>query len=200
MKIISLGGVGGCVLAQALRDLKQPAYPYDWLITTQSFIINSLNNFNNFFDFNNNYIYDKTKLLVHDKKAIMLHDFYDFDLQKEEVIAKYKRRFDRLNNCLQSKEDILFVRIYDNLKEVLIPINYYDDLLIREEENIEKWDQFIQSVKEKYNKKIKLLIITSTEDICGKEYNNIILYFTKKHQNSRNIYNIIENIEKSCNK
>jgi hypothetical protein len=114
MKIISLGGVGGCDLAQALRDLKQPAYPYDWLITTQSFIIDSFNDFNNFLNFDNNYIHDTTKLLVHDKKAIMLHDFYDFDLQKEEVIAKYKRRFDRLNNCLQSEEDILFVRICNN--------------------------------------------------------------------------------------
>ena len=41
MKIISLGGVGGCDLAQSLRDLNQPTYPYDWLITSQSFIIKS---------------------------------------------------------------------------------------------------------------------------------------------------------------
>jgi hypothetical protein len=37
MKIISLGGIGGCDLAEALRKLNQPTYPYDWLITTQSF-------------------------------------------------------------------------------------------------------------------------------------------------------------------
>jgi hypothetical protein len=34
MKIISLGGIGGCELAKALRNLNQPAYPYDWMITT----------------------------------------------------------------------------------------------------------------------------------------------------------------------
>ena len=41
MKIISLGGIGGCDLATALRKLNQQTYPYNWLITTQSFIIKS---------------------------------------------------------------------------------------------------------------------------------------------------------------
>ena len=75
MKIISLGGIGGCDLAQALRKLNQPAYPYDWLITTQSFIIKSFNDFNNFFVFHRYYVYNNNNLLVYNKKAIMLHDF-----------------------------------------------------------------------------------------------------------------------------
>ena len=192
MKIISLGGIGGCDLATALRNLNQPTYPYDWLITTQTFIINSFNDINNFFVFDEKYVYNDEKLLVYDKKAIMLHDFNNFLLQKEGVITKYKRRFERLNESLNSNEDILFVRIYDNLEEELIPIDYYNNILIRDEEDIEKWEIFINYIQSKYNKKIKLLIITSKENICSKTYNNIIVRFTKKHKNNEIIYNIVQ--------
>ena len=188
MKIISLGGIGGCELATALRNLNQPTYPYDWLITTQTFIINSFNDINNFFVFDEKYVYNDEKLLVYDKKAIMLHDFNNFLLQKEGVITKYKRRFERLNESLNSNEDILFVRIYDNLEEELIPIDYYNNILIRDEEDIEKWEIFINYIQSKYNKKIKLLIITSKENICSKTYNNIIVRFTKKHKNNDVFY------------
>lgn len=197
MKIISLGGIGGCDLAQALRDLNQKTHPYDWLITTQSFIIDSFNNLNNFFVFDEKYVHDNSKLLVYNKKAIMLHDFVNFTSQKEEVITKYKRRFERLNECLYDTEDILFVRIYDNLQELLVPTDYYNNILIRDDEDIEKWESFIDNIQIKYNKKIKLLIITSREDICSKTYNHIITHFTKAHKNHKNIYNIIEDTIKT---
>jgi len=192
MKIISLGGIGGCELATALRNLNQQTYPYDWLITTQTFIINSFNNINNFFVFDEKYLYDCVKLLVYDKKAIMLHDFNNFFLQREDVIIKYKRRFDRLNESLNSNENILFVRIYDNLQDKLVPYDYYNDILIRDEEDIQKWEFFINNIQSEYNKKIKLLIITNKEDICRKTYNNIFLFFIKEHNNNKNIYNIIQ--------
>jgi hypothetical protein len=192
MKIISLGGIGGCTLAQALRYLNQPSYPYDWLITTQSFIINSFNCLNNFFVFDEKYVYDDNKLLTYNKTAIMLHDFNNFFLQKEDVINKYKRRFQRLNDSLNSNEDILFVRIYDNLQEELIPKDYYKNILNRDEEDINKWDFFIQELQSKYNKKIRLLIITNRDDICNKMYNNIILYFIKEHKDNKIIYDAIQ--------
>ena len=193
MLVISLGGVGGCDLAQSLRDLNQLTHPYDWLITAQSFILNSFNDFNNFFCFDEKYVYDQHKLLTENKKAIMLHDFNNFILEKNTVMEKYKRRFERLNCNLNSNDIILFVRIYDNLEETLIPNNYYDNIFIREEEDIQKWDEFILSIKKKHNNnKIKLLIITSREDICNKKYSNVILYFTKEHKNNKVIYNIIQ--------
>lgn len=191
MKIISLGGVGGCDLAQALRKLNQLTYPYDWLITTQSFIINSFNDFNNFFVFDENYVYDNEKLLVSKKNAIMLHDFKRFTLQKELVISKYKRRFERLNESLNSNEDILFVRIYDNVQDKIAP--YYNNILIRDEEDIQKWEIFMNNIQTKYHKKTKLLIITNREDICKKPYNNIIIHFTTEHKKTDIIYNIIQN-------
>ncbi len=192
MKIISLGGIGGCELATALRVLNQPAYPYDWMITTQSFIVNSFHNFDNFFHFDEKYIYDNEKLLVSDKKAIMLHDFKNFNLEKQQVIDKYIRRFERLNKTLSGKDEILFVRIYDNINEALIPMDYYNHILIREEEDVQKWDDFIDHLKNKYNKKIKLLIITSNQEICSK-HSNSILHFTTEHKNSNKIIDIIKN-------
>lgn len=192
MKIISLGGVGGCNLAQSLRDLNQLAYPYDWLITTQSFVIESFNNLDNFFVFNNNYVYDNSKLITTNKKAIMLHDFTNFILQEGEVIQKYKRRFERLNETLCSNDDILFVRIYDNLKEELIPNNYYNNILIREDEDILKWEDFINNNINKYNKNIKLLIIHNKEELINISYYTIILHYTKEHKNTKEIYNIIQ--------
>jgi len=192
MNVISLGGVGGCDLAQSLRDLDQPTYPYDWLVTTQSFIFNSINNFENFFSFEDKYVYQNTKLLDKNKKAVMLHDFKNFSEEKNEVIAKYQRRFNRLETTLKSN-DILFVRIYDNLNDQLN--SDYKIILNREEEDIQKWENFIFDIQNKYNNKnIKLLIITNSLEICNKNYNNIILYYTEEHKNSKVIYDIIKNI------
>mgnify|MGYP000604136111 FL=1 len=177
MKIISLGGIGGCDLATALRKLNQQTYPYDWLITTQSFIIKSFNNFNNFFIFNNSYVHDKKKLLEINKKAIILHDFINFNTEKQNLISKYKRRFERLNNTLNSNEKILFVRMYDNLDEKLNPLNYYDNILNREEEDINKWSDFIINISNSYNKNIYLLIISSNKQhINYNNAGNIIVY------------------------
>jgi hypothetical protein len=129
---------------------------------------------------------------VSDKKAIMLHDFKNFNVEKEQVIDKYIRRFERLNETLSGNDEILFVRMYDNLNEALIPTDYYNDILIREEEDVQKWDNFIQHLTNKYNKKIKLLIITSNQEICSKHFTSI-LHFTKEHKHSNKILDIIKN-------
>ena len=119
------------------------------------------------------------------------HDFNNFAFQKNEVIQKYERRFTRLNEALMSDEPILFVRIYDNLDEKLVPIDYYNNILSRDDEDIQKWEDFITCIQNKYNKKTKLLVITSREDICNKTYNNVIMQFTTQHKKCDNIYEII---------
>jgi hypothetical protein len=194
IKIISLGGVGGCDLATALRNMNQLTHPYDWLVTTQSFVLRSFNNFENFFTFDEKYSYDNdTYFLDKDKKAVMPHDFTgNFNLEKNNVISKYERRFERLNTNLNSNEDILFVRIYDNLEEQLIPTNFYNDIFDREEEDIEKWDEFISHIQNKFNKKIKLLLISSKENLSKKQYSNVIVYYTKQHKYDNIILQIIE--------
>ena len=75
----------------------------------------------------------------------MLHDFSDFPLHKDIVIAKYLRRFERLNSALtdETESSILFVRVHDNLEETLSPQYYYDDIFVREEEDLDLWNGLI---------------------------------------------------------
>ena len=44
MKIINLGGYGGCNLTQVIRKFPSvtEAYPFDWNATTQNFIIKTI--------------------------------------------------------------------------------------------------------------------------------------------------------------
>ena len=192
--IISLGGVGGCILAETLRKLNQETYPYDWLITTQGFVIKSFNNFDLFFNFDNKLLCDNNeKLITSSKNAIMLHDFKNFDLEKDEVIKKYTRRFNRLNYSLNNN-NILFVRIFDNINKELYPkSDKWNNIFIREIENLKIWDDFIISINKKYNKNNKLLIITDDENISNINFKNIILYHTYNIGTISEIKKIIEN-------
>jgi len=184
MKIISLGGICGCELAKALRKLNQPAYPYDWLITTQSFVIRSFNNFKRFFNFDDeSYLYKHDKLIDENKKAIMLHDFQNYDAEKSGVVQKYKRRFERLNQALSGDdESILFVRICDNVEEPLTPNNYYNNILTREKEDYWKWNEFIQTQETIYNKKMKLLLITNNAEHKNlNELSHVKIFYTPEN-------------------
>ena len=192
MEIISLGGVGGCFLAEALRKLNKYTFPYDWLITNQSFILESFNLFDKFFSFENKYVY-KTHFLLHPKKnAIMLHDFKNFSKEKDNVILKYKRRFDRLNNILNTCKNILFIRILDNLQDKLVPNNFYDNIYNREVENINKWNTFILELNNRYNSNHKLLIITNDKKINYIKSNNLIIHITNKHTDTDYLQKIIQ--------
>jgi len=193
MHIISLGGVGGCDLAYALRSLNRPTYPYNWLITTQSFVILSFNNISNFFTFDDNsLLHGDTMLRDKHKKAVMLHDFTNYALEKESVIKKYERRFNRLQEALEDGQEILFVRIYDNLEESLQPEHVYEPIFEREQEDIAKWSAFASELGKKYGKKIRLLIITNRKDIFNTFFQNVVVRFTKEYKNSEKIKQLIE--------
>jgi hypothetical protein len=177
MEIISLGGVGGCQLATTLRMHNYPAYPYDWLITSQSFIIDSFDNIDNFFIFDNAYVYDNNYLLDKYKRAIMLHDFTDFQRQKVSTIEKYMRRFHRLHDVLISGKKILFVRVLENMNEPLQPLEFYNSIYMREEEDISLWETFIQKIIDTYHCSCHLLLI-SNEHKYNNRYNNITISYT----------------------
>ena len=184
MKIISLGGICGDELARALRKLNQPTYPYDWLITTQSFVIFSFNKFKRFFNFDDDScLYNHDKLIDENKKAIMLHDFQNYDAEKNGVIQKYKQLFERLNSALtEDDESILFVRICDNVEEPLTPLNYYNNILTREKEDYNKWNDFIQNQEAIYNKKMKLLLITNNVEHKNlNELSHVKIFYTNEH-------------------
>ena len=193
MHIISLGGVGGCDLAYALRSLNRPTYPYNWLISAQSFVIRSFNNISNFFTFDDNsLLHGDTMLRDKHKKAVMLHDFTNFALEKDSVIKKYERRFKRLQEALEDGQDILFVRIYDNLEESLQPAHVYEPIFEREQEDIKKWSDFISELGKRYGKKIRLLLITNIHDYTCFQLQNVVVRFTKHYKNSDIIKQLIE--------
>jgi hypothetical protein len=160
MKLISLGGVGGCSLAQTMRRLKQPAYPFDWIISTQSFVIDSIVDKNNFLIFDEKFIYDKPHILIEKtKRAISLHDFTNLNSQKKGVIDKYTRRFERMYNSF-TEETVLFVRIMDVYNPEIIPGGWVlPDIFIQENESIDLWKTFLENISKKYNKQFYLLLI-----------------------------------------
>jgi hypothetical protein len=184
MKLISLGGVGGCNLAFALRKLNQPTYPYNWLITTQSFVIDSFLKFENFFEIDEEYLHGKQTLLNKNRTAIMLHDFKKFD--KKEVTDKFKRRYSRLKDAMQSSEGVLFIRAMEDLEAPMIPNGEYDDIFKREKDEIHLWDKFLNEQQNKFNKEIKMLLLAHNEKLVKPTNNpNLFVEYVEKTYGNR---------------
>ena len=184
MKLISLGGVGGCNLAFALRKLNQPTYPYNWLITTQSFVIDSFLKFENFFQIDKEYLHGKRTLLNKNKTAIMLHDFKKFD--KNEVTDKFKRRYSRLKDAMQASEDVLFIRAMEDMEAPMIPKGKYDDIFKREEDEIQLWSGFLNQQQNKFNKEIKMLLLAHNEKLVKPTNNpNLFIEYVEKIYGNR---------------
>jgi hypothetical protein len=182
INIISLGGSGGCPLAYVLRELNQPTYPYNWLITTQSFVIDSFFDESKFFSFESKYVYNKTYLLDRNKKAIMLHDFKDFKKQSDGVIDKYKRRFDRVRTSLNDDKEVLFVRLVDDVNGRTDTTGFYDKIFIRDDEDVKKWEEFMNRINETYEKQMSLLLISSDDTISTEHPNISIAYVNVKEE------------------
>jgi len=175
LEIISIGGVGGCPLATILRDLNYKTFPYDWMHSTQSFIINSFDKFENFFIWDEKYLYEDTthELISPNKNASILHDFTHFNIQKDNVIEKYIRRFKRLKETLMNDSSILLIRDSDNLQKN----HEYPPHIIREDENMELYDIFLDNIQKLYNKNnIFLLIITNNKKHLEYNIKNENLY------------------------
>lgn len=184
-RIISLGGIGGCQVAQAMRNLDQPAFPYDWLVAAQSFVIRSFNRPEMFFTFDSKNVYKQVYLINEYKDAIMLHDFVDFTTERQTVVDKYKRRFDRLNLALKN-DDILFVRAIRDLRagqpdpEVFAP----------RPESMPEWRDFIMNIQEKGLSR-KLLVITADTTICLPECEHFHICYVQ-NANAAEIKDVIE--------
>ena len=181
MNFISLGGVGGCTLAFGLRNFNQPSYPYDWLVTSQSFIINTFLKMENFFEFDEKYVYDETFLFDKSRKGVILHDFKKWDKKtSEKLYIKYKRRFDRLEEIMMSDEDIVLVRSMEDMEDNTGQrryLNVYD----REPDDIDKWVDFLRKQNEKFSKNIKLLLLAHNKKLIKKVNDeNIKIEFISK--------------------
>lgn len=170
---VSLAGVGGCSVSKALRSLGQNALPFDWLIARQDFVISAIeSDGQSFFDFSNpERLHGNTIITMPDNSALSIHDFKkSWTLEKEDVQKKYKRRWMRFHDILNSRQQtqvprkIIFVRSFLDMDEPIESI--YDGIFVRREENIQLWEDFIRRLQKK-NPEIEMdiLIITSRKDV-----------------------------------
>lgn len=199
MKIISLGGVGGCIITQAVQKFiyDQERYPYDWLLANQSFVIRTLLDNSTWFDFEDEteFHHNNYEFSIKERDGMIVHDFSSYENYKNQrntVKETYKRRFDRLNQIFQSNEPIMFVRITNNT-----PMN--DNWIGRFEsvpDDIPKWFDFIQNLEQTYKKPVYLCIVTMNQTEYGKYKDrlpNTGRFFMRMYDNS-NVNGNEENI------
>lgn len=164
IELISLGGVGGCVIAEAISCIKKEntrRYPYDWLLANQSFVIESFLSFENFFDFDDSSkSISKTQFLSKKLNGFSFHDFKDYENEKLIIKEKYIRRFKRLQERMEDMKSILFIRRTNNEPDHA----EWKDIFINEKDDFIKWIEFKTSLECIYNKKIYILIITENMD------------------------------------
>jgi hypothetical protein len=165
--LISLGGVGGCSIAESISYIKKEntrRYPYDWLLANQSFVIESFLSFENFFDFDDSSkSISKTQFLSKKLNGFSFHDFKDYENEKLIIKEKYIRRFKRLQERMEDINSILFIRGTNNAPDHL----EWKDIFINEKDDFIKWIEFKKLLEDTYNKKLYILIMTDNME----EYN-----------------------------
>lgn len=108
-RIISLGQ--DCGVAGAMRTIgyKEYSYPFDWNVTFLEYIFECFNNkFSNFDEIFKNTTFDNLGHVNYKNICYFYHD--KKNIIDNEIIDKYKRRGERLNNLLNSNKRILFIR------------------------------------------------------------------------------------------
>ena len=183
--IISLGC--RCSVAQFLQDngLRQKSYPYDWIWTNLKFIYNSLNtncfafseiekaNISHFSNDNKHphtYIYDNdyTAISVHDADRISKDDFPKII---PDINEKYKRRFDRLINELNKKQNVLLLR-------QILPTNITSKL-DKTIDSVELINSLNTLLKTKFMANITLIIIDKENIIDINELDDSIILWSR---------------------
>jgi hypothetical protein len=185
MKVISLGGVGGCTITQSIQLLvqDQERYPYDWMLTNQSFVIETILDNNNFINFDDETEFNNNEISVKTRDCLSVHDFSSYENYvntRDNVKEKYNRRFHRLNQALSSNEPILFIRISNNTPTAESWIGRFES----KPDDIQKWIDFIQYLEKYFTKPIFLLIITMVQT----EYNEHKEKFSNEKQKYLRMY------------
>jgi hypothetical protein len=164
--MISLGGVGSCLLSQILKKLNNPCYIFDNNLTYQSAVINSVINLSSLFIFDKKY-YTSPPLFVNNalrndnNTAFDIHYFKNnFDEDVINVSSMYNRRMNRLIEKLNSNDNKILIRMMHTIESYHPEINGN-----KEKDNIEDWISFYDAINSKYSN-IKLILIS-------KQYNEI---------------------------
>lgn len=199
MKMINLGGYGGCSLTQVLRKFpfNTEAFPFDWNITTQNFVMECIKSKGEyFFDFNDDSLLFETNILMSpNRDAFCIHDFTNWSLQKQTVISKYTRRIKRLIDAIDSEDDILFCRHILDVN----PYNDYDKSSWKrfpfkiEYDDLNTWIRFIENLNRKgYT---KMVLITNNPTIVSNHPDILISNQTDNYTNwETSVYNFINNL------
>ena len=110
MKIINLGGVGGCRITEYLiqTNIREVAYPFDWNNTNQFFPINTiLSEGKQYYSFEDQYVVTSKLLISPCNNAFLCHDFDGDWLTKKQIVNhKYQRRLQRLLTKFNSSDKI----------------------------------------------------------------------------------------------
>ena len=155
-----------------------------------------LNDFENFINLD---MYDHIDLISNVGKSFVHVDYYvrpfhDLHVnsstkRKKDYIDKYLRRQKRLEEYLTSENEIVFIRLQEDMKSRIIHEKYKEKYDISEFEHI---NRFANIVKTKYNKRNFHIIYLTTGPQKHYEQNNIISI-----QIPEEVYNLLkwENVE-----
>jgi len=166
MKIINLGGLGGCLVTQAVQQFisNQERYPYDWIMANQSFVLRTLLNNKAFFDLDDESEFhpDNFEFSIKERDGLIVHDFHSYEhyMNDRNVVKDtYTRRFDRLNLALASNEPILFIRMANHTPTS----ESWKGRFEGQPDNLNMWFDFIAYLERRFNKPIYLLIVTTDQ-------------------------------------
>ena len=173
---INLGGLGGCAISEALSllNLDKGRSPFDWIHSTQDFVMSVFNDKNNYFIFEEKYV--EGQYLINNKlNGLILHDFYnleDFKLKKPNLIEKYNRRLERL---LNNNDNCIFIRyMIVNNEEKYNVFNQTKSIIFKaQKDSMEEWINFIKLYK---NSSIILIMNNIKNFNSYKLSDNIFLY------------------------
>lgn len=188
LKIISLGGVGGCAIRGKIATIDKiknnRVYIYDWIVATQDFIINSFYDYSKYIKFDNNDMNIRHPYHYNDEDgyidAVAIH--HKFNIKNNSVFFK---RYNNLQETMKNNKIILIRDIIidknncaifhsknpnnigffsDTLKSTSLDIlNKYELKTIFKsyKDDIEKWRKFHNNITNYYKNKDIILILFS---------------------------------------
>ena len=191
MKIISLGS--NCEVGFFIKHnfSSSEYYPFDWIWSNIDFVINTFEN--DYFEFTDceklnavwvpphqhTYIFNNNCNGTEDRicSAVSVHDA-DFHQQPEYILnipkinEKYKRRFTRLYNVLNSNENVILIRKVLDTNQGAIKKTY---------DSAEKLNR-LSMIFTKFPAKITLCIVDSEGTVSKNNLNKNILMFTSLNE------------------
>jgi len=186
MKIINLGGVGGCRITDCMNKLKlrNEAFPFDWNNTNQSFPINCIiKGHDAFFSFEDQYVISSTHLISPHNNAFTCHDFNnDWQDKKQVVKEKYIRRLNRLLDLIETDEPLCFVREVIEEKGLRDheDVFQYAPTFKVESDSVHEWDKFMDNYFKHRKSTTKLILFTVNPKLKSYSKNIEIIFWNRK--------------------